>query len=82
MRARDNAAPGSGQPFPINPHPLKLPASSDERPFYSFQSTHPQGAYFLFADGAVRFLSESIDQRVYEALSTIGGGETNTGGAF
>jgi prepilin-type N-terminal cleavage/methylation domain-containing protein len=76
------APPGSGQPFPINPHPRRMPASSDERPLYSFQSLHSQGAYFLFADGAVRFLNESIDQRVFEALSTIAGGETNTGDAF
>ena len=28
------------------------------------------------ADGTVRFLSETIDPKVFEALSTVAGGET------
>jgi hypothetical protein len=35
----------------------------------------PGGAHFLFADGAVRFISENIDPTVMEALSTKSGGE-------
>lgn len=76
------AALPTGEGYPMNPIPLDVPTSSTERPFYSFQSAHPQGSYFLFADGSVHFLSESIDQRVYESLSTIGGGETGTEGKF
>jgi prepilin-type N-terminal cleavage/methylation domain-containing protein/prepilin-type processing-associated H-X9-DG protein len=71
-----------GQPYPINPVPRNVPTSSDERPFYSFQSAHSGGAYFLFADGAVHFLHDSIDQQVYRSLSTIGAGETNSAEAF
>ncbi len=33
------------------------------------------GANIAFADGSVRFISETIDPRVFEALSTIAGGE-------
>ncbi len=33
------------------------------------------GAHFLFGDGSVRFVSENIDGRTLEALSTIQGGE-------
>ena len=68
-------------PFPMNPGPRKLGTSPDERPLYSFQSEHTGGTHFLLGDGAVRFLNESIDQGIYEALSTIEGKEV-TGGGF
>lgn len=77
-----DAPPGTGEPYPMNPHPVSVPTTSSERPIYSFQSTHPQGAYFLFGDGAVHFLNESIDQNVYEALSTLEGGEPVEGNSF
>lgn len=62
-------------PNPINPYPRDLPATTDEHPFYAYQSAHPGGAYFLFADGAARFVQQSIDQGVLGAISTIGAGE-------
>ena len=37
-------------------------------------SHHPGGAQFLFADGHVAFLSESINQETLVALTTIAGG--------
>jgi prepilin-type N-terminal cleavage/methylation domain-containing protein/prepilin-type processing-associated H-X9-DG protein len=40
-----------------------------------FRSMHPTGANFLFADGSVHFITTTITQRVYEALSTFQGGE-------
>lgn len=70
-----DAPPSVGIPFPINPQPVDLPSVSTERPLYSFQSHHPQGAYFVFADGNARFLKDNMDQGVLEALSTISGGE-------
>ena len=36
-----------------------------------FGSKHEGGAFFCFADGAVKFLSESIDQRVFSALGML-----------
>lgn len=36
---------------------------------------HGGGANFAFADGSVRFIPETIDSRVFEAFSTIAGGE-------
>ena len=67
--------PSVGIPFPINPRPVIVPAVTNERPLYSFQSHHVGGAYFLFGDGNTRFLSENIDQDTFEGLSTISGQE-------
>jgi len=41
----------------------------------AFGSSHPAGANFAFADGAVRYLPETTDLSVLQALSTRAGGE-------
>lgn len=76
------STPGTGNPFPLNPAPTELPVSTDERPFYSFQSPHSGGAFFTFADGSTRFINESINQYVFEALSTIAGHEVISEDSF
>lgn len=40
-----------------------------------FSSYHPGGAYFAMCDGSVRFVKQTIDVNVYQALGTINGGE-------
>ena len=40
-----------------------------------FKSRHPGGANFVFGDGNVRFISESIDHKLYAHLGTRDGGE-------
>jgi hypothetical protein len=41
-----------------------------------FGGLHRQGVMVAMADGTVRFLSETINPKVFEALSTVAGGET------
>ena len=40
-----------------------------------FGSMHEGGAFFLFLDGQVRFVSENIDMTTYRSLSTVRGNE-------
>ena len=70
---------------PLNPFPRGVQvsekfipgnpcANTDDR-IREFASIHPGGANFLMADGSVRFVPQTIDFRVYQALSTIRGRE-------
>ncbi len=55
--------------FPGNPDGVGMSTTSN------FRSDHPGGASFLFGDGSVHFLNESIAPESYVALSTISGDE-------
>jgi hypothetical protein len=44
-----------------------------------FASRHAGGEQYVFGDGAVKFISLSIDGKVFAALHTIHGGETAAG---
>lgn len=41
----------------------------------SFRSDHAGGGHFLFADGAIHFIRDTIELAIYQALSTRAGGE-------
>lgn len=45
---------------------------------YSARSLHPGGVFVLFADGAVDFISETIDQMIWRAVGSIEGQEVGT----
>ncbi len=66
--------------YPINSS--LLPMADDEESDAPFGSFHSGGAHFVFADGHVDFINDSIDLNVYQALGSIDGGETIPGNAY
>jgi prepilin-type N-terminal cleavage/methylation domain-containing protein/prepilin-type processing-associated H-X9-DG protein len=47
-----------------------------------FWSLHPGGCNFLFCDGSVRFIKETVNPRVFSFLSTRAGGEVVSADQF
>jgi prepilin-type processing-associated H-X9-DG protein len=52
------------------------PINSSSTSPHCFSSRHPGGAQFAFGDGGVRFIADTIDANVFEALGSPNGGES------
>jgi len=63
-----NTRPGTG--ITTSPYGIALNGA--------FSSLHPGGCHYVFGDGRVSFLSESLDLATYRALATREGGESLT----
>jgi prepilin-type processing-associated H-X9-DG protein len=71
--ARDNGPWAAGGPATVRGlDPNRRPYLGTEA---QFGGLHGGTTAALFADGSVRFLQNSIDPRIFEALATIAGGE-------
>jgi prepilin-type processing-associated H-X9-DG protein len=46
-----------------------------DHPLAGLGNAHPGGFMALFADGSVRFISKTVDAKVFGAMLTIAGGE-------
>jgi prepilin-type N-terminal cleavage/methylation domain-containing protein/prepilin-type processing-associated H-X9-DG protein len=49
---------------------------------WGFRSMHPGGANFLFTDGSVKFVKDSVNYLVYRSLGTRGRGEVISADAY
>jgi prepilin-type N-terminal cleavage/methylation domain-containing protein/prepilin-type processing-associated H-X9-DG protein len=54
----------------------------DDASYSNAQSSHPGGVNVLFADGSVKFVKDSVDQRTWFALGTKAGGEVISGDVY
>ena len=55
--------------------PIPDIAGQQHMGFFAARSNHPGGVNALWADGSVRFISETVELGLYRALGTISGGE-------
>lgn len=64
----------SSIPLGADPNTDATPGNRDR--VSNFRSDHKAGANFLFADGAVHFITDTVDRDVYRRMASIQGGET------
>ncbi len=65
-----------------SPASWKLDQQNQSFGQFGFRSQHPSGGNFLFGDGSVQFIKETIYSSVYWGLSTRAGGEVISDGSY
>jgi prepilin-type N-terminal cleavage/methylation domain-containing protein/prepilin-type processing-associated H-X9-DG protein len=73
---------GAGITAAIPPNYFGYTDATDWPDLYGARSRHPGGVQFVFADGSVHFVSQTIALTVYRGLATISGGEVIDTSAF
>ena len=72
----DTLAPLNAKPVWVSLDATPGPVCNDPQDrVRGFNSFHSEGAYFVYGDGSVHFIANTIEPRVYQALSTIAGNE-------
>jgi len=67
---------------PFNWWNLAVYPQSFQEGTFGFRSLHPGGANFLVGDGTVKFVKQTLNPTVYQALGTKAGGELIPGDAI
>jgi prepilin-type processing-associated H-X9-DG protein len=74
--------PGSGMTAAIPPNYQWWADITDWGNQYGARSNHPGGVQFVFADGSVHFISQTIALSIYRSMATISGGEIIPGNSY
>ncbi len=59
----------------LNSRSASAPTATSNVPYSQFGSLHVGGGHFLMGDGAVRFISENINNNTYQYLSAVNDGQ-------
>ena len=67
--------PGVNEPFARIVGAADLSPNSNEDTFENFRSYHPGGINVTLGDGSTQFVTDTIDEEIFQAFSSIAGGE-------
>lgn len=77
--ADDVLAPLNARPVHVSIDKTPGPSCRDQEDrIRNFTSFHAEGAFFVYGDGSVHFVSNTIEPVVYQAMGSINGNEPVT----